>query len=306
MNPGRRPRILVAGGCNVDTLAHLDSSAIPATSNPGRIGRSPGGVARNVAANLALLGDEVSLVGVVGADESGDFLLDSIAAVETGRVRRAERTGSYLAVIDDRGDLVIGVADMAATEAIEDIGPVQGFDWLVLDGNLLPDPVTRALQDAERAGVPVLLDPVGVAKAIRLRAAARLPVHTFTPNRDELLAFAGVDDVDEAIGAAHARGVEWLWLRQGAAGSRLHGADGTDARIAAIPGPVVDATGAGDAMLAGYLHALAHGAEPVAAAEYGAATATLTIGSSQTVRPDLDDALVRRTIAAHGGAREEV
>lgn len=306
MSPARPPRILVAGGCNVDTLAHLDSSAIPATSNPGRIGRSAGGVARNVAANLALLGDEVSLVGAVGADESGDFLLDSITAVDTGRVRRSERTGSYLAVIDDRGDLVIGVADMTATETIEDIGPVQGFDWLVLDGNLLPDPVTRALHDAERAEIPVLLDPVGVAKATRLRAAASLRVHTFTPNHDELLAFTGLDDIDEAISAVHTRGVDWVWLRQGAASSRLHGDDGTDAHIAAIPGPVVNVTGAGDAMLAGYLHALAHGAEPVEAAEYGAATATLTIGSPQTVRPDLDDALVRRTIAAHGGAPGEV
>lgn len=253
-----------------------------------------------MAANLALLGDEVSLAGAVGADESGDFLLDSLAAVDTSRVLRGERTGSYLAVIDDRGDLVIGVADMAATEAIDDIGPVPGFDWLVLDGNLLPDPVTRALRDAERAGVPVLLDPVGVAKAVRLRAVASLPIHTFTPNHDELLAFTGLEHVDAAIDAVHARGAEWVWLRQGAAGSRLHGADGTDAHIAAIQGPVVNVTGAGDAMLAGYLHALAQDADPVDAAQYGAAAATLTIGSPQTVRPDLDDALVRRTIA---GAR---
>jgi pseudouridine kinase len=234
----------------------------------------------------------------VGNDPDGDFLLASLSGVDRTRVRRAERTGSYLAVIDGTGDLVIGVADMDATEAIEDIGPVDDFDWLVLDGNFLPETIARALEEARSADVPVLLDPVGVAKAIRLSTVPELPVHTFTPNRDELLAFTGLDDAEAAIAAVHERGVHWLWLREGSAGSRLHGIDGTDVRIAAISGPVVDVTGAGDAMLAGYLHALGAGADPVTAAEYGAACATLTIGSPETVRPDLDDELVRRTIAA--------
>jgi len=260
-------------------------------------------VARNIAANLALLGDDVTLVGAVGDDDNGNFLLASVAGIDTNRVRRAERTGSYLAVIDGAGDLVIGVADMEATEAIDDIGPVEGFDWLVLDGNLLPATMTRALAGAREAGVPALVDPVGVAKAIRLSTVDDFPVHTFTPNHDELLAFTGLDDVEAAIAAAHERGVTWLWLREGADGSRLHGADGTDARIPAIAGPVVDVTGAGDAMLGGYLHALAAGADPVTAAGYGAAAATLTIGSPETVRPDLDDASVRRTIA--GAAERE-
>jgi len=262
------------------------------------VSRSAGGVGRNIAANLALLGDDVTLVGAVGADEAGDFLLAGLTGMDTHRVRRTERTGSYLAVIDGAGDLIIGVADMGGTEAIDDIGPVEGFDWLVLDGNLLPDTIARALPAAADADVPVLLDPVGVAKAIRLSATPEFPVHTFTPNRDELRAFTGLHDIEPAIDALHQRGVTWVWLREGSAGSRLHGIDGTDVRIAPIPGPVVDVTGAGDAMLGGYLHALGGGADPVTAAEYGAAAATLTIASPETVRPDLGDALVRRTIAA--------
>lgn len=237
-------------------------------------------------------------MGAVGEDEAGDFLLAGLPTIDTTRVRRAGRTGSYLAVIDDAGDLVIGVADMAATEAIDDIGALDGFAWLVLDGNLLPHAVSDALTRAAALDLPVLLDPVGVAKAIRLAGVDALPVHTFTPNRDELLAFTGRADIDDAITAAHDRGAQWVWMREGSAGSRLHGVDGTDVRIPAIPGPVVDVTGAGDAMLGGYLHALVDGADPVTAAHYGAATATLTIGCPEAVRPDLDDALVRRTIAA--------
>ncbi len=282
-------------------MAHIRGAAIPATSNPGEVSRAAGGVGRNIAANLALLGNAVTLVGAVGDDDNGDYLLASVAGLDTHRVRRVARTGSYLAVIDGAGDLVIGVADMEATETIDDIGPVEGFDWLVLDGNLLPATIAGALTAARETGVPVLLDPVGVAKATRLATVTDLTaVHTFTPNRDELLAFTGLEDIEAAIESVHERGVTWVWLREGAAGSRLHGTDGTDAHIPAVPGPVVDVTGAGDAMLGGYLHALGDGADPVEAARYGAATATLTIGSPETVRPDLDDDLVRRTITAAG------
>jgi pseudouridine kinase len=55
----------------------------------------------------------------------------------------------------------------------------------------------------------------------------------------------------------------------------------------------VDATGAGDALLAGFCHATLAGASPADAALYGHVTAGLTVASEHTVRPDLTDALVR-------------
>jgi len=291
--------ILVVGGMNVDTLARVDGTAVPATSNPGRLARAAGGVGRNVAANLSQLGDAVTLVGAVGEDEDGDFLLDSIREVDTSRVRRIDSTGSYLAVIDGSGELVIGVADMTATESLvpADIGSAAGFDWVCADGNLLPETLAAVVAAARDADVPAVLDPVGVAKARRLGTLDALPVHTFTPNHDELTAFAGTDGLLTAVGRAHDRGVQWLWLREGAAGSRLYGPDGRVRHIPAYRGDVVDVTGAGDAMLAGYVHALGQGADPAAAAEYGAAAAALTIASPEPVRPDLDAALLERTVA---------
>ena len=108
--------------------------------------------------------------------------------------------------------------------------------------------------------------------------------------------FGDRDGLLTAVGRAHDRGVEWLWLREGPSGSRLYGPDGKVRHIPAYRGEVVDVTGAGDAMLAGYLHALGQGADPAAAAEYGAAAAALTIASPQPVRPDLDAALLTRTV----------
>lgn len=292
-------RILVVGGMNVDTLATVEGDAVAATSNPGRVTRAAGGVGRNVAANLAQLGAEVTLVGAVGTDADGEFLLDGLTNLDTGRVRRTGRTGSYLAVIDGAGELVVGVADMDATESLQphDVGEVDGFDWVCADGNLLPPMLAAVLRAAQHADVPAVLDPVGVAKARRLGTLTELPAHTFTPNRDELAAFSGADGLLTAVADAHDRGAQWVWLREGPSGSRLFGPDGRERHIPAYRGDVVNVTGAGDAMLAGYLHALGSGAEPEEAAEYGAAAAALTIASPEAVRPDLDAELLERTVA---------
>ena len=62
MSPSPTGGVLCAGGAVVDRLLHLHAPAVPATSNPARAAASYGGVARNVAENLARLGVDVGLV----------------------------------------------------------------------------------------------------------------------------------------------------------------------------------------------------------------------------------------------------
>lgn len=294
--------VLAVGGVNLDTLARVTGARTDAgTSNPGRTSRTAGGVARNVAENLVRLGTPVRLVSCVGRDPVGDSLLEDLAAlgVDVSTVRRADLpTGSYTAVLGHSGDLVVGVADMAAVESLSpadvDETAFTGAAFAVVDGNLLPATVAHCLALAANADVPVALDPVGVAKAARLEIIG--PVHTFTPNREELAAFTGTDDVDKAVRLCHDRGIETVWLREGAAGSTIFSAGQGSVRLELPRASVVDVTGAGDAMLAGYLHRLVAGSSVGEAARFGAAAAWLTVGSSYTVRPDLTDDLVRQTL----------
>lgn len=73
----------------------------------------------------------------------------------------------------------------------------------------------------------------------------------------------------------------------------------TDSTIAS---EVVDVTGAGDSMTAGFVHALLRDDDPVAAAAFGQATAALTTESVHTVRPDLTAALVSGRLTSQGSA----
>jgi len=286
--------VAVVGGANVDVKARATATLAGATSNPGVVSRSAGGVGRNVAENLARLGHPVSLLSVVGDDADGAWLLERTAAagVSVSSVRRAGRTGSYVAVLDDSGELAVAVADMAATDAFSpddlDLDALRAAAMVVLDGNLTAATVAAVLDAASQAGVPVVVDPVSVAKAARIAPllGPERPVHAMTPNRDELVALGG------SAAALHARGAELVWVRHGRDGSVLTTAADPDGgtRLPAPlvdPADVVDVTGAGDASLAAFCHRLLAGDAPAEAAAYGHRAAALTVASPHTVRPDL-------------------
>lgn len=310
-------RVVVVGGTVLDTKLRTAGPPVLATSNPGTATWTAGGVGRNIAENLARLGSATTLVSTVGNDLAGESVLGRTAAAGVDCapvVVSPHPTGTYTAVLDDDGDLVIAVADMRATDDLTtgDLAAVVPFlsvaDALVVDANLDPDVVRWLLRAADRLGLVVVLDPVSVAKAGQVRPVldGSVGVHTVTPNVDELAALVArpvpdtADAVVEAALLLHELGVGNVWVRRGTRGSLLSvgGHDGPARRVVLIGAPatdVVDVTGAGDSMTAGYVHALLGGADVLAAARYGQLLAGLTCSSGETVRPDLTDALV----AAH-------
>ena len=313
-----QPPVVVVGGANLDIKARSAAAAIPRTSNPGYTSTTPGGVARNIAENLARLGTPTQLIAAIGRDAHGERLLADTreAGVLLDHVHRSTRpTGSYTAILDADGELVLAVADMTATDELRPEHLKQARELiahaalLVLDGNL-PVPVTAHLLDlAHGAGVRVLIDPVSVPKAARLISLLdpERPVFAITPNRDELKALtgaetAGDDEQAAAAAALHDLGVRHVWIRLGAQGSllstRLPGHDDVLDRLPAHEAQVEDVTGAGDSMLAAFVHALLAGHHPAAAARYGHAAARLTLESSHTVRPDLTPRLLEDAVAA--------
>jgi pseudouridine kinase len=285
----RSPLVVVVGGANVDVKARSGATLMTATSNPGTVVRSPGGVGRNIAENLARLGSRVALVSVVGSDPDGDWLLEetAVAGVDVSPVLRGGRTGRYVALLDAGGDLVAGIADMDATDAL---GPevldhdlIRSAALVVVDGNLPAATVDVILA----LGVRVVIDPVSVVKASRMSPLlSRLrPVYAITPNEDELVALGSVPGL-------HDRGVEVVWVRRGPAGSLLSTADGAVELEAPAVVPV-DVTGAGDAMLAAFCHRVLAGASVEDAAREGHEAAALTVASPHTVRPDLRERMAR-------------
>ena len=110
-------RVICIGGATVDRKYRTRESVRLGTSNPATSERSFGGVARNVAENVARLGASSSLVTVLGEDENGRAIRDDLVRLGVGTRHVAispdHATAEYVAVLDPGGDLVLGLADMA-------------------------------------------------------------------------------------------------------------------------------------------------------------------------------------------------
>ena len=113
--------VVVVGGAVMDTKTRTSAAVRMYTSNPGRTVSSPGGVGRNIAETVARLGHATVLLTALGADRVGQELLrhTRAAGVDMRNILTVDKpSGSYVAVLDDRSELLIGVADMSATDAL--------------------------------------------------------------------------------------------------------------------------------------------------------------------------------------------
>lgn len=313
MPPLVSPQVIAVGGANMDLKVQTLAPAVPGTSNPGRAAQTPGGVARNVAENLARLGVRVALLSAVGTDPLGDALLR--LAAETGvdtspTLRVAEAvTGTYTAVLDSGGELLIAVAAMEIMNALTPAAVagqaalLRGAAFVVADGNLPAHTLEALLRLGGESGPRIVFEPVSVPKAARLRSALEggAAPWAVTPNLGELAALVGAEVADsapairEAALSLHGRGVDAVWVRRGVRGSLLSVADGWH-ELPALKAEVVDVTGAGDAMLAAFLAALLTGEALPDAAREAHAAAALTVESVHTVVPGLTRAAVQERL----------
>jgi pseudouridine kinase len=178
----------------MDVIGRPLTALLPRSSAPGELRMSPGGVARNVAENLARLGVEVTLITAVGDDPPGRQLLDQAEAAGVD-VRHAltvtgMRTGMYLGVLDPQGGLHLALDDMGLVRSLSrdylrsKTRLLEQAQAIFLDANVPPDSIELLLAIARRAGIPVAADPTSVSLAAGLRPHLK-DLWLITPNAAE-------------------------------------------------------------------------------------------------------------------------
>ncbi len=291
---------LCIGGANVDVSFRLDAPAVLGTSNAGSTASSFGGVARNVAVTMAMIGARTGLLAAVGADSHGWELIDDLSAVgvDAGLVRivPGETTSRYLAVLDPDGELVIGVNAMAITSQLRpgdiDEASLDEARWVFAECNLDAGTLLAVIERRRAGGAfRLAVDATSVSKAARLSVDLS-GIDLVCANADEANAILGAVERQTVEGATAlarglvARGAAAAMVSIGALGCVVDSADGSWA-IGAIPVDVVDVTGAGDARIAGTLLGLLADAPLPAAAGSGSVLAAIAAGSPYTIDPRL-------------------
>jgi ribokinase len=288
-------RIVVVGSLNADLTVRTPRLPRPGETISGSdLSTSPGGKSSNQAAAAALLGADVALVGRVGDDSHGAFLLDRAraAGVDTTHVARLDdaATGTAVIAVDDAGENFIIVSPGANAHLTpDDVAAADLFSGgsvLCLCFEVPPSTVLAAAEQASAAGLRVVLNPSPFAEVDGKLLAV---TDVLVVNQHELAAMVGtpttgLDDADwaRAADALGALGPSHVIVTLGAAGAAV--LDLTEkSAVTTIPAPVVtavDTTGCGDAFLGSLAYRLALDEDPVTASRYA-----VDVGAFAATRP---------------------
>lgn len=299
-------RVICIGGATVDRKYRVGAPIRLRTSNPATSERSFGGVARNVAENIARLGTNTSLVSILGDDENGHAIQSHLADlnIDTRHVviSRDHATAEYVAVLEPNGDLALGLADMAIFDAfspalLRDIWRELSGAWIFADCNLPSATLHELVSLARRDSTMLAVDAVSTLKVTRLPRDLS-GIGLLFLNQDEAQALLDKPSAlpDDLAVALLDRGADRVVLTLGGDGLIAMDRSGV-MRVASVPVQVVDATGAGDALIAGTLVALRKGRALAGAVRMGTVAAASTLGCRDSVCPDLSFAMLENAVA---------
>jgi sugar/nucleoside kinase (ribokinase family) len=242
---------------------------------PGRMEPRVGGNGAIFAVGASRLGLSCGLVGKVGRDIPGDWILDRLKdeGVDTSPVRRGARgTSATVALVRQDGERAfLHYPGSNASLKAADLRRIPRCRWFHLSAMfLLPSLKTktigRALETARRAGTVTSLDVAWDPSGQWDMGDCLSEVDYFMPNIDEAAAITGKNDAARSARELAGMGARNVIIKLGPRGSMVLG-EGLEPFIA--PGfkvEATDSTGAGDTFDAAFIYATLHGMEPRRAA----------------------------------------
>ncbi len=301
------PYAVVVGGVNMDIGGMPNAPLVPADSNPGHVRMSLGGVGRNIAHNMALLGVDTRMLTVFGDDLYAQRIAASCGELGIDISRSLQvpggSTSTYLFIADERGDMALALSDM---DIYEHLTPaflasraplLNNAQVVVVDANI---PAQSIQWLADHVRLPIFADPVSTAKAEKLRPVLG-KLHTLKPNRLEAELLSGVsitgeDSLDRAADALLDTGLRRVFISLG--GDGVLAADhNSRCRLPCLPGNMVNTTGCGDAFMAALVWAYLEGTDLKRTAQAGLAASALAMESPDTINPSMSAELVRARLS---------
>jgi pseudouridine kinase len=255
--------VICIGAAFVDELFHVKEEMLLATTNEASVTKTAGGVSRNIAHQLALLGADAELITVFGNDSDGDWLKQTCtnAGVKIeASITKNGSSGKYTGILNADGSLFSAFLTNDGTHLItpehlenhKDL--LKTASYLLADANITVDTVEWLLAFSNQTGIPFILEPVSVLPARKFRNINLSGLHLVTPNEDELPVLCS----EKALFTQHQiedlieKGVENVWLHNGKLGSALYNKL-RSITLHAAEIEIVDCTGAGDGSLSGFI-----------------------------------------------------
>ena len=294
---------VVVGGVNMDIGGRAFAPLVDADSNPGSITMSLGGVGRNIAHNMSLMGVDVRMLTAYGDDVHGQKIAASCAelGIDASHALRVADlpTSTYLYISSPDGDMAMALSDMQVADRITpsylnaNLALIQNAQVVVVDTNI---PQESLVFLAENCTAPLFCDPVSTIKAEKIRPILH-KIHTLKPNRLEAELLSGVpirskEDVAKAVSVLLEKGVHRVFVSMGADG--VYAATATEQIwLPNLPGHMVNTTGCGDAFMAALVWAYLEGTDLQHTALAGLAAGAIAMESRETINPAMSATALR-------------
>lgn len=290
--------VLVIGGSNMDILGTPYDGLVLKDSNPGQITVSPGGVGRNIAENMALLGLETKLLSVVGKDLYGNQIVDKTSAsgVDMHYIKQliTRSTSTYLSILDHTGDMHIALSDMSISKEIDiayikkNEELIKNASYVVLDTNIEQSVLEYIMGTFETTRF--IVDTVSTHKAIKIKDKLS-HIFCIKPNRWEAeilldMTLETDNDILKALTTFKEKGITYPMITLGSRGVAYINQN-TLAILPSKQASIINANGAGDAFTAGIMYGFFNDKSIEETINIGLSAAKIALESKNTVNPNM-------------------
>ncbi len=231
-----------------------------------------GGCAANTGTALAKIGIDTAIIGKVGNDGFGDFMVNELSkwGADCKGIVRDPKTATSATMVTVHSDgersfiHYIG-ANAALTDDDVDYDVVKKSKILHVAGTfLMPafdgEPTARVLKKAKEMGVTTSLDTAWDSRGnwMKLLAPCLPYLDYFVPSIEEARMVTGQREPSDIAKVLMDRGVKTVGLKMGEEGCYIRNGQG-EIRLPIYKVHAMDACGAGDAFAAGFLAGIVNG-----------------------------------------------
>lgn len=290
--------VSVLGGCNIDIVGLPNSTLIRGDSNLGSVELTLGGVGRNIAENIGLLGLPIKMFSVIGDDIYGEKLISetSLSGVDMSLVKVVSgvNTGTYLAILDENKDMDVAINDMDIIKhfdrdyIFQNIDNIKNSSIIVFDTNPNEDILTYSTEIFRDK--KLFLDTVSNIKAKKAKSIIGR-FHTIKPNLKEAevltdMTITSYDDMKKACEFLHKKGVQNICISLSEKGVFYSSKDGYGMMDTLNKKPK-NVTGAGDAFQAGLVYGEYNSLAFKDTIRLSIAAASMAMDTHQTINRDI-------------------
>ena len=263
---------------------------------------SLGGVGRNIAENCARLGVPTRLMSVIGDDPYGQKILKEAQAIGLNMqdtvVLSGESTSTYLSILDETHDMAMAINHMDSIEklTVDHIRAkrsiIEHAQLVVLDTNLSQAVLDHLLTQYPKT--KFFVDTVSTKKALKIKDHLK-HIHTLKPNRMEAEVLTGSSEKTPLLELGSQLKCKRSFISLGSQGVQVFEGK-THLHFPTKPIEVVNATGAGDAFMAGLVYAYLKGYDIKETCLAAMSASRLALSHPDTINPNLNEQSLHETL----------